>query len=231
MPEAGTLFIVPTPLGNLSDLTLRAIDTLKKADLIACEDTRRTLGMLNHLGISKPLWSYHAHSPRSRPRQLLQALEAGKAVALVSDAGTPGISDPGTALVQEALKSGIRVVSLPGPCAAVTALAGSGLPTDRFFFIGFLPRRSSRARRVLEQAAQTGGTVVIYESPYRTTDTLELIQTVAGPGAHVVVARELTKIHEEILRGTVTEVLAQLQGRTVQGEVVILFHIEEKEES
>lgn len=229
MPEVGTLFIVPTPLGNLSDLTLRAIETLKKVDLVACEDTRRTLGLMNHLGLSKPLWSYHAHSPRQRPLQLLHALEAGKSVALVSDAGTPGISDPGTALVQEALRNGVPVVSLPGPCAAVTALAGSGLPTDRFFFIGFLPRRTSRARRMLEQASSSGGTVVIYESPYRTRATLELIQTVAGPDVPVVVARELTKIHEEILRGRAADVLAQLEGRTLQGEVVILFHIKEED--
>ena len=220
---AGTLYLVPTPLGNLADITLRAIEALKKADVVACEDPRRTLGLLNHLGISKPLWSYHAHSPGKRPRQLLEALQSGKAIALVSDAGTPGISDPGTSLVQGALEAGIPVVSLPGPCAAIAALAASGLPTDRFFFIGFLPRRTARARRVLSQAAENGGTVIVYESPFRTAGTLELIGTVAGPETPVVVVRELTKIHEEIIRGTAQEVLTRLQGRTLKGEVVILF--------
>ncbi len=219
----GTLFIVPTPLGNLADITLRAIDVLKQVDLIACEDTRRTLGLLNHLGISKSLWSYHAHSPRKRPRQLLEALEAGKSVALVSDAGTPGISDPGTFLVQAALEARIPVVSLPGPSAVITALVASGLPTDRFFFIGFLPRRTARARRLLEQALVMESTVVIYESPFRAFDTLKLIETTAGPDTSVVVARELTKIHEEFVRGTAREVAAQFEGRTLKGEVVILF--------
>jgi 16S rRNA (cytidine1402-2'-O)-methyltransferase len=226
----GTLYVVPTPLGNLADITLRAVDTLRGVDLVACEDTRRTLGLLNHLGISKSLWSYHAHSPNKRPRQLLEALESGKNVALVCDAGTPGISDPGTYLVQAALESGIPVVPLPGPNAAITALVASGLPTDRFFFIGFLPRRTSRARRMLEGAASTQGTVVIYESPYRTHDTLELIETVAGPETSVVVARELTKIHEEIIRGTAREVREKLQGRELKGEVVILFHALAKED-
>jgi 16S rRNA (cytidine1402-2'-O)-methyltransferase len=223
MPD-GTLYLVPTPLGNLGDMTLRAIETLKQADVIACEDTRRTLGLLNHLGISKPLWSYHAHSPGRRPQQLLNALAAGKKVALVCDAGTPGISDPGTFLVQAALEAGVPVVSLPGPCAAITALVASGLPTDRFFFIGFLPRRTSRARRMLEQAAATESTVVVYESPFRTLDTLKLIEEVAGPDSPVVVSRELTKIHEEIVRGTAREVLSALEGRTLKGEVVLSFH-------
>lgn len=230
MADAGTLYIVPTPLGNLGDITLRAIDVLRHADLVACEDTRRTLGLLNHLGISKPLWSYHAHSPRKRPMQLLHALESGKAVALVCDAGTPGISDPGTFLVQAALKAGVRVESLPGPCAATAALVASGLPTDRFFFIGFLPRRTARARRVLEAAAEQG-TVVLYESPFRTLDTLELIEATAGPETAVVVARELTKIHEEIIRGTARKVLDRLRGRDLKGEVVILFHKGETEDS
>jgi 16S rRNA (cytidine1402-2'-O)-methyltransferase len=225
MPNTGTLFLVPTPLGNLGDITLRAIETLKQADLIACEDTRRTLGLLNHLGISKPLLSYHAHSHGRRPQQLLNALASGKKVALVSDAGTPGISDPGTELVQAALAAGITVTPLPGASAVITALGASGLPTDRFFFIGFLPRRTSRARRVLEQALAAECTVVVYESPFRALDTLQLIETVAGPDASVVVARELTKIHEEIIRGTAREVVAALTGRELKGEFVLLFHL------
>ncbi len=233
----GTLYIVPTPLGNLGDITQRAVQALSAADLVACEDTRRTLGLLNHLGLSKSLWSYHAHSPRQRPRQLLAALEAGKRVALVCDAGTPGLSDPGTFLVQAAIEAGIAVMSLPGPCAAVTALVASGLPTDRFFFIGFLPRRTARARRVIEAAKATEGTVVIYESPYRTRDTVELIRDTVGGDTPVVIARELTKIHEEFLRGSAATLAALLQDKTLKGEVVILFRAappepeEEEEES
>jgi 16S rRNA (cytidine1402-2'-O)-methyltransferase len=222
--KPGTLYLVPTPLGNLSDITRRAVDVLTEADLIACEDTRRTLGLLNHLGLSKPLWSYHAHSSDRKTGQILNALEAGKAVAIVCDAGTPGLSDPGTELVQGAIQGGHPVVSLPGPCAAITALVASGLPTDRFFFIGFLPRRPVRAKRMLMQAAGAGSTVVVYESPYRTRDTLELIEAVAGPETPVVVARELTKVFEEFIRGSVQEVRQALEGREIKGEVVILFH-------
>jgi 16S rRNA (cytidine1402-2'-O)-methyltransferase len=231
MPETqpGTLYLVPTPLGNLGDITLRAIAVLKEADLIACEDTRRTLGLLNHLGLSKSLWSYHAHSSGKRPRQLLDALAEGKRVALVSDAGTPGISDPGTDLVQQAVAAGIPVIPLPGASAVVTALVASGLPTDRFFFIGFLPRRPSRAKRVLAEAAATEASVVIYESPFRTLETLRHIEAAAGPETSVVVARELSKIHEEFIRGTVRDVLARLDGQTIKGEVVILFNARRQE--
>jgi 16S rRNA (cytidine1402-2'-O)-methyltransferase len=221
--SSGTLFIVPTPLGNLADITRRAVDTLGLVDAVACEDTRRTLGLLNHLGISKPLWSYHAHSDARKSRQIVNALLDGKSVALVCDAGTPGLSDPGTDLVKEALQAGVPVVSLPGPCAAITALVASGLPTDRFFFIGFLPRRPSRAKRVLEKALALESTVVIYESPYRTVDTLEIIQTLAGPDVAVVVARELTKVFEEFIRGSAKDVLVQLAGKTITGEIVILI--------
>jgi 16S rRNA (cytidine1402-2'-O)-methyltransferase len=217
------LSIVPTPLGNLGDITPRAVEALREADLVACEDTRRTLGLLNHLGISKPLTSYHGHSGPSKLRQLLQALEAGKRVALVSDAGTPGLSDPGTALVQAAINAQIPVLSFPGPCAAVTALVASGLPTDRFYFIGFLPRRPIRAKRLLRQAMGTEATVVLYESPYRTQDTVRWIEETAGPDTPVVIARELTKIHEEYIRGTAHAVLEQLEKKPPIGEVVILF--------
>ncbi len=230
MVNPGTLYLVPTPLGNLSDITLRAIETLKAVDLIACEDTRRTLGLLNHLGISKPLWSYHAHSSAKRPAQLLGALDAGKAVAVVCDAGTPGVSDPGAYLVKAALDANIPVVSIPGPCAAITALVASGLPTDRFFFIGFLPRRAARAKKVITQAIVTESTAIIYESPYRTLETLQWIEAAAGANAQVVVARELTKIYEELIRGTASEVVMQLKDRQLKGEVTILFHAPEEEQ-
>jgi 16S rRNA (cytidine1402-2'-O)-methyltransferase len=199
-------------------------------DLIACEDTRRTLGLLNFLGISKTLWSYHAHSPRSRPRQLLEALKSNKCVALVCDAGTPGLSDPGTFLVHSAVEEGIPVVSLPGPSAAVAALVGSGLPTDRFFFIGFLPRRTARAKRVLEQASSTESTVVVYESPYRTAATVEMIAEVAGPETPLVIARELSKVHEEFIRGSAREIAAVLNDKPPIGEVVIMFNKNQEEE-
>src|SRR5262249_32308043 len=155
---------------------------------------------------------------------LLRELEHNKRVAMVSDAGTPGLSDPGTPLVQAAVKAGIRVITLPGPCAAVAALVGSGLPTDRFSFIGFLPRRPARAKRVLTQAAPSAATVVIYESPYRAAETVRWVQEIAGPEAPVVIARELTKIHEEFLRGTAQEVAERLKAKPPMGEVVILFH-------
>jgi len=218
-----TLYLVPTPLGNLSDMTLRAIDVLKQVDLIACEDTRRTLKLLNHLGITKPLISYHAHSSLKKSDHLIYALEGGKQVALVSDAGTPGLSDPGTPLVQAAIKANIPVISLPGPCAAITGLVASGLPTDRLFFIGFLPRRAARAKRVLALAMGTESTVAIYESPYRTAETLGWIEEVAGPETPVVIARELTKIHEEYLRGTARSLHERLLAAPPLGEIVILF--------
>ncbi len=223
------LFLVPTPLGNLRDITQRAVDVLKEADVVACEDTRRTLGLMNHLGISKPLVSYHGHSAFSKTRSLVSQLQSGKRIALASDAGTPALSDPGERLVRDAIDAGVDVISLPGPCAAITALVASGLPTDRFFFIGFLPRRPIRARRALEQAAQTGATVVVYESPFRTRDTLEQIEAI-GPEISVVVARELTKVHEEFIRGTVQEVRATLEGRDIKGEIVILFRKKKEDE-
>ncbi len=225
----GTLYIVPTPLGNLADMTLRSVEALKQADLIACEDTRHSLRLLNYLGISKPLWSYHAHSTDRKVGELLRELQLGKRVAIISDAGTPGLSDPGTPLVQAVVKAGLTVISLPGPCAAITALVGSGLPTDRFFFIGFLPRRPSRAKKALQEAVQTGSTVVLYESPYRAAETIGLIADLAGSNTPVVVARELTKIHEEFVRGTAGALAVRYAEKAPLGEVVILFG--EKENS
>ena len=220
---AGTLYIVPTPLGNLGDITRRAVDTLSEVDWIACEDTRRTLGLLNHLGISKPLKSYHGHSDPHRARSFVEAMQTGKSIALVSDAGTPALSDPGELLVKAARVAGVPVISLPGPCAAITALVASGLPTDKFFFIGFLPRRPSRAKRVLQKALATETTIVIYESPYRTAETLRWVEEIVGPNVPVVIARELTKIHEEFLRGSAREIREQLEAKAPLGEVVILI--------
>jgi len=227
----GTLYIVPTPLGNLGDITLRAVEALKQADLVACEDTRRTLRLMNHLGITKPLVSYHAHSDTRRQNDVLRALESGKRVALASDAGTPGLSDPGTPLVQAAVRAHIPVMSLPGPCAAITALVGSALPTDRFFFIGFLPRRPARAKRVLTQALALEATLVIYESPFRTRETVSWIEDIAGPDIPVVIARELTKIHEEFLRGSARDIGERLKAEPPIGEVVILVGAQKEEHS
>lgn len=220
---SGTLYLVPTPIGNLADITRRAEQILGQVDMVACEDTRRTLGLMNHLGLKKPLWSYHAHSAPRKDAELIHQLQEGRTVALVTDAGTPGLSDPGTALVEAAIDAGVPVVPLPGPCAAITALVGSGLPTDRFFFIGFLPRRTARARRALEDAARARATVVIYESPFRTVDTLKTIETAFGPQTRCAVARELSKVHEEFVRGPVAEVRAAFETRPARGEVTIVF--------
>lgn len=219
------LFIVPTPIGNLEDITLRALETLKKVDVIACEDSRRTLALLSRFGIQKPLRSYHAHSGERREAELMQLLQSGKHMALVCDSGTPGISDPGAPLIRKAIEAKIPVVSLPGPCAFVTALAGSGLPTDRFTFLGFLPRRAARARRMLREAAAPAHTVIFHESPFRVAESLALVQEIAGTEAPVVVAREITKLYEEYLRGTAEEVLAKVRGQTLKGEVTILFYM------
>jgi len=223
MQPTGQLILVPTPLGNLGDITRRAVEALTQADAVACEDTRRTLGLMNHLGLSKPLFSYHAHSSDHKTNRVLEAILNGKTVALVSDAGTPALSDPGEDLVRGAIKEGIPVVSFPGPCAAITALVASGLPTDRFFFIGFLPRRPARAKKALQKVLDSESTGVIYESPFRTKETLEWLQTLAGPALQVVVARELTKVYEEFIRGAVGDVLNQLGDKPLKGEIVILF--------
>jgi 16S rRNA (cytidine1402-2'-O)-methyltransferase len=218
-----TLYIVSTPIGNLEDMTLRGLRLLKESDCIACEDTRQTIKLLNHYEIKKPLISYHAHSSRRRSDELLAALKQGKQVALVSDCGTPGISDPGGMLAALALENGIAVESVPGPSAVTAALASSGFPSDRFVFLGFLPRRSGRAGKLLQQAAVLELTIALYESPYRTAKTLALIQKLFGENILVAVARELTKKFEECIRGTVSHVLDIIKQREVLGEVVILI--------
>ena len=223
-PNPRTLYLVPTPLGNLKDLTRRAEHILANVDLVACEDTRRTAGLMTHLGLSKPLVSFHGHSSPHKVERLVADLQTGRSIALVSDAGTPGLSDPGTDLVQAAIAAGISVISLPGACAATTSLVGSGLPTDRFIFLGFLPRRTARARRAIEATIPLESTVIIYESPFRTADTVDLIRQTVGDDTRVVIARELTKVFEEWIRGTAAEVAQRLQNQPLKGEVVILFN-------
>jgi 16S rRNA (cytidine1402-2'-O)-methyltransferase len=214
--------LVATPIGNLEDITFRAIRTLKECDVIAAEDTRRTGQLLKHFGISKPLLSYFQFNEARRSEQILERLGRGEKVALVSDAGTPGISDPGERVVRAAIAAGYRVESVPGPSALVTALTASGLPTDEFHFLGFLPHKSGQRRKRLESLRAVTGTLVLYESPYRIQKLLEELRDIY-PDRHVVLGRELTKKFEEFLRGTPEGLLAALQQRSVKGEFVVMI--------
>ena len=217
----GILYIVATPLGNLEDMTFRAVRILKEVDLIAAEDTRHSRRLLTHFGIAKPLTSYFDHNKTLKGEYLLDRLREGASVALISDAGTPCISDPGYQLVRDAVAAGITVVPIPGVSATVTALSASGLPTDSFTFAGFLPNRQGKRRERLAQLKDEGRVVVYYEAPHRLRATLADLREVCGD-RQVVVARELTKIHEEFVRGSVTEVMARFADREVKGEVVLL---------
>ncbi len=220
---AGTLYLVATPIGNLEDITLRALRILKESGLIACEDTRQTRKLLNHYGIAKPVVSYHEHNEAERSIELVAELQRGRTVALVSDAGTPLVSDPGYRLVQRAIEHGIRVEAIPGACALLTALAASGLPTDNFHFGGFLPAKTGQRRKALEALAAEPATLIFYEAPHRIVETLEMIREVMGDRP-VVVARELTKMHEEFLRGTAGEIRAALAEReSIRGEITLLI--------
>ena len=220
---SGTLYIVATPIGNLEDITFRAVRILREVDLIACEDTRQTRKLLDRYGISKPLVSYHEHNERSRSRELLRELEAGKNVALVTDAGTPLISDPGYRLVADARKLGIPVSPIPGPGAFLAALSASGLATDCFVFLGFLPPKKSQRRKILESWKTTAATLVFYEAPHRIAETLQDVADILG-AREVVLARELTKVHEEFLRGTPAEILGILSHRPpLKGEITLML--------
>jgi len=217
----GTLYLVATPIGNLEDITLRALRTLKECDVVAAEDTRRTGQLLKHFGIAKPLLSYFQFNEAKRSEEILKRLARGEKVALVTDAGSPGISDPGERVVRAAIAAGLRVESVPGPCALVAALTASGLPTQEFHFLGFLPHKSGQRRRQLERLKTIAGTLVLYESPYRIHKLLAELNEVF-PARQVVLARELTKKFEEYLRGTPAELLAQVQQRSLKGEFVVL---------
>jgi 16S rRNA (cytidine1402-2'-O)-methyltransferase len=217
----GTLYLVATPIGNLEDITLRALRTLRECDLIAAEDTRRTGQLLKHFGISKPMLSYFQFNEARRSEQIVDRLVQGDKIALVSDAGSPGISDPGERVVNAVLKAGLRVETVPGPCAVVAAITASGLPTDEFHFIGFLPHKSGQRRKRLESLVDVNGTLVIYESPYRVEKLLlELGEIFAG--RQVVLARELTKKFEEFLRGTPESLLIVVRQRSLKGEFVVM---------
>ena len=217
----GTLYLVATPIGNLEDITLRALRTLKECDVVAAEDTRRTGQLLKHFGVSKPLLSYFQFNEARRSEEVLERLKRGEKVALVTDAGSPGISDPGERVVKAALAAGLRVEAVPGPSALVAALTASGLETEEFHFIGFLAHKSGQRRRKLEELRGFAGTLVLYESPYRIEKLLEEL-TEVFPGRSVVLARELTKKFEEYLRGTPAELLAAVRQRPRKGEFVVL---------
>ena len=221
----GTLYVVATPIGNLEDITLRALRVLKEADLIACEDTRQTQKLLSHYGIEKPTVSYHEHNEAERAAELVVRLEQGATIALVSDAGMPGISDPGYRVVALAVERGIQVIPIPGAVAFASALAASGLPTDAFRFNGFLPAKSGQRKEALEAVRSSSLTEIFYEAPHRLIAALSDVIAVLGAERPVVVARELTKIHEEFVRGTAGDVLRQFESRPgeVKGEIVLLI--------
>jgi 16S rRNA (cytidine1402-2'-O)-methyltransferase len=218
---AGTLYLVATPIGNLEDITLRALRTLKECDVVAAEDTRRTGQLLKHFGIARPLLSYFQFNEAKRSEEIIERLQRGEKVALVTDAGSPGISDPGERVVRAARAVGLRVESVPGPCALVAALTASGLPTDEFHFIGFLPHKSGQRRKQLEALRTFAGTLVLYESPYRMEKLLaELIEVF--PERETVLARELTKKFEEFLRGKPAELMEIAKKRALKGEFVVM---------
>lgn len=218
---AGTLYLVSTPIGNLGDITYRALDILQGVDLVAAEDTRTTRILLEHYGLHKTLISYHSHNEVRRSRELIAHLQNGKSIGLTTDAGTPGISDPAGVIVRAAIGEGIPVVPLPGPSAALPALIVSGLPTDRFVFEGFLPVKKGRRTRLM-QLAQDPRTIIMYESPFRVERTLRDIRDIVGERQAAVV-RELTKKFEEVVRGTVSQVLTTIMGKPSRGEYVIVL--------
>jgi len=217
----GTLYLVATPIGNLEDITHRAIRILREVDLIACEDTRHTRKLLTHYGISTPMVSYHEHNERIRAGELLRELQKGKQVAVVSDAGTTGISDPGFRLVRAAIDNDIRVTPVPGPSAAIAAVIVSGLSTGDFFFGGFLPARKNQRRARLTQLATLRSTFVLYEAPHRILNTLLDAREILGD-CEAVIARELTKLHEEVLRGRISDLISQFSTREPRGEMVLV---------
>lgn len=224
------LYLVGTPIGNLEDITLRALRVLQQADRIACEDTRQTAKLLGHFGIKTPTVSYHLHNESTRASELVEALKAGGRIAVVSDAGMPGIADPGASIAAEAIAAGIPVFPIPGANAAISALVASGLNAERFTFHGFLPSKEGARKSLLEElrnsAAATVSTHIYYETPHRILGALEDVVATFGPNQKAVLARELTKLHEEFLRGTAASLLAKLQGRpSVRGEMVLLLEV------
>ena len=221
-PKPGTLYIVATPIGNLEDMTFRAVRILQAVDMIAAEDTRHTGKLLQHFQVKTPQISYYEHNSNSRIPELLEYLQYGKAIALVSDAGMPGISDPGYELIKACIDNNITVVPIPGASAVITALSAAGLPTDRFIFDGFLPAKSQRRKEYLTSLQGESRTLVFYESPHRLRDTLADLGEILGSDRYAVIARELTKLYEEFWRGTIGEGIANYQEKEPQGEYTLL---------
>ena len=216
----GTLYIVATPIGNLEDITLRAIRILKEVDLIAAEDTRHTLKLLNHLEISKPLISYNRHNEEERKENLIDKLKEGKNIAIVSDAGTPGICDPGEVIIKECIEEGINIVPIPGACAMINALIASGISTKEFTFIGFLPLNKKTRKQKLEEIKNSDKTIILYEAPHKLNTTLKELSNILTNDRQVVLAREITKIHEEYIRGNIEEILNK---DNLKGEMVLII--------
>jgi len=216
------LYLVATPIGNLADITLRAIETLKSCDYILCEDTRHSFILLRHYDISKPLKSYHQFNETARAQEILEDLESGKRIGLISDAGTPGISDPGAILVRLCLERNLPITAIPGPCAAIQALSCSGLPTERFQFWGFLSKKPQALRRELQTILDYPGSTICYESPRRLAETLRCLHTLQ-PRRHLAVGRELTKKFEEMIRGCAADLLAHWEKVPIKGEVVLVI--------
>jgi len=225
----GKIYLVATPIGNLEDITLRAIRILKEVDFIAAEDTRHTLKLLNHLEIKKPMLSYHRHNEETKTEEIIEQVKQGKNVAIVTDAGTPGISDPGEEIVKEAIEHEIEIIPIPGACALVNALIISGLDTKEFSFFGFLSIHTKIKQKQIEKIQKENKTVILYEAPHKLRKTLKSLQELLGD-VFVVIVKELTKIHEKIYRGTISQVLEQLEEEP-KGEFVILISKQEKEEN
>lgn len=220
--DTGILYLVGTPIGNLNDITYRAVETLKEADIIAAEDTRQTIKLLNHLDIQKTLVSYHEHNKETSGRELILKLKGGKTIALVSDAGMPAISDPGYELVQEAVNNNITIVPIPGANAAISGLIASGLPTKRFIFIGFLSRDKKNIKKELLEIKNVKETIICYEAPHRITKTLKAIFEILG-NRNIVLVRELTKLHEEFIRGNTDEIITYTEENNIKGELTVII--------
>lgn len=221
----GKLYLIATPIGNLEDITLRALNILKMVDVIAAEDTRQSLKLLNHFGISKKLISYHRHNEDVKTEELIKLLKDGKNIGLISDAGTPGISDPGEIITKEAIKEGIEIIPIPGACAAINAIIASGLSTKEFSFYGFLPQNKKLRTEKFNDILNQNKTIIIYEAPHRLLETLEEIQEKCG-NVSAVVAKEISKIHEKFYRGKIEEIILELKKETIiKGEYIILFEI------
>ena len=224
----GKLFLVPTPIGNLKDITLRALEVLKSVDIIAAEDTRQSLKLLNHFEIKKSLISYHQHNEQGKSEEIIDRLERGENIALVTDAGTPGISDPGAIIVSRCIEKQIPFEVLPGATAITTALIYSGLDTTKFIFRGFIPRETKERKILLEEIKDVKESIIIYESPHRLLSTLDLIYNNLG-NRKIAVCRELTKLHEEIIRGSIEEVIKIFEERTIKGEFVLVIEGKQQE--